>query len=400
MTSTRLSAPVVIEAVSSLSCLGDHAALVRDLGSADPERSLGAVDGSCYGVVDDAALVSATGDPLRTRAESFVLSLLAQLQPVLPGLLGEVAPERVAVIVGTTAGGIGEAEANRRGGHAFGPRYDFRFQQLGALARFTADAVGARGLVTGVSTACTSGARAIGLGMRWLNLDWCDVAVVGGVDARCEMTRQGFAALEAVSASRCRPLDVDRDGITLGEGGALLVLRRGGEGQGDVLLAGYADAMDAWHVSAPHPEGRGIARAMGEALRGAGLSAARVGYVNLHGTGTVLNDAMEATATRQVLGARVPVSSTKAVTGHTLGAAGALEAALCHALLNGELSALPVQHGLRRLDPALSPLHVVTTTDEVLSTPVAMSNSCGFGGHNASLVLAHRHTYPVAREAT
>jgi len=377
-----------VEAVAALSCLGDYAAMVARLAAMRPQAVLTPTPHGPCGFVEDGLLASphgaARGD---TRAERMILALLAKLEPALSELLSSTDPTRVAVIVGTSAGGIAEAESNRKPGHRFGPGYDFRFQRLGHLARYTADAIGARGLVTGTSTACTSGARAIGLAMRWLDLGWCDLAVAGGVDARCEMTARGFAALEVVSEDYCRPFDVRRDGINLGEGGALLILSRGDRSRGGVRVVGYADAMDAWHASTPHPEGRGIAAAMTGALAMAGCSAVDIGYVNMHGTATVLNDAMEARAVREVIGPNVPVSSTKALTGHTLAGAGALEAAICHAVLSGDVDALPVQHGHDTLDPAIGPLAVVTRDGRRLERPFVVSNSCGFGGHNTALVM-------------
>lgn len=382
---------VTVEAVAALSCLGDYAAVVDGLAAARPQAVLTTTPHGPCGFVDDDMLASPDGaTPGDTRAERMILALLAQLRPAIGERLSSVDPTRVAVIVGTSAGGIAEAESNRKPGHRFGPGYDFRFQRLGHLARYTADAIGARGLVTGTSTACTSGARAIGLATRWLDLGWCDLAVAGGVDARCEMTARGFAALEVVSEDYCRPFDVLRDGINLGEGGALLILSRDDRRRGGVRVVGYADAMDAWHASTPHPEGRGIAAAMTAALAMAGCRADEVGYVNMHGTATVLNDAMEARAVREVIGPDVPVSSTKALTGHTLAGAGALEAAICHALLAGDVDALPVQHGHDTLDPAIGPLAVVTADGRRLERPFVVSNSCGFGGHNAALVMVGR----------
>ena len=379
---------IAIQCVSTLCSLGDYAGLTQHLCCSEPSDVMTVADTVC-GRVDDKWLSDYAGSPYQySRAEQFVLALLDQQRTRLEQCLAGVDPQRVAVVMGTTAGGIAEAEFSRRPGHEFTDNYDFRFQRLGQVARFAAKQLGARGLITGVSTACTSGARAIGLGIRWLSLGWCDVAVAGGIDALCEMTEQGFASLEAVSPGFCRPFDSQRDGINLGEGGALLVLARQEPGERDrVSIAGYGESMDAWHMSAPHPEGAGIARAMQGAMAMSGRAPGDVGYINMHGTGTPHNDAMEGNAVLRVLGSGVPVSSTKTMTGHTLGAAGALEAAICYALLNGDLEVLPVQHGLREQDPLMKGLQVVVDTGRELDHPVVISNSCGFGGHNASLVL-------------
>lgn len=379
---------IAIECVSALSSLGDYAGLTRRLRENEPVDVMTVSDTVC-GRVDDRWLDLYAREPYRyTRAEQFVLALIDQNRARMEESLSGVDPQRLAVVMGTTAGGVAEAETSRRSGHEFTDDYDFRFQRLGQVARFAADVLDARGPVTGVSTACTSGVRAIGLGMRWLFLGWCDVAVVGGIDAMCEMTTQGFASLEAVSTGFCRPFDAQRDGINLGEGGALLILKRRDDTEGLVSIAGYGECMDAWHMSAPHPEGLGIARAMEEALSMSGCTPADVGYVNMHGTATPHNDAMEGKAVLKVLGPSVPVSSTKPMTGHTLGAAGALEAVICYAILNGDLETLPVQHGLRELDPRLGELQLVTDTGREIGQSHVISNSCGFGGHNASVVLA------------
>ncbi len=377
-----------VNSVSALSCLGTYRDMMDTLSSGAPQEVMSCRSGVICGLVDERHLAYESEAALLTRAEKIVLSLIDGQRQTIDQCLYKVKPERIAVIVGTTAGGIAEAESSRCPGHVFNPDYDFRYQRLGDLARFTADRLNAKGLVTGVSTACTSGTRAIGLGMRWLMLDWCDVAVVAGVDAMCEMTLQGFSSLEAVSDSYCRPFDYDRDGINLGEGGGMLVLSRTTAESGEkAVCAGYGDSMDAWHISAPHPEGAGIARAMISALEMADCRAEDIGYINMHGTATPQNDIMEARAVLEVLGGQVPVSSTKAMTGHTLGAAGAIEAVICYALLQGDLGSLPRQHGLKVQDPEFEALNIVREESRQLESRWVLSNSCGFGGHNASLVM-------------
>lgn len=382
---------IIIECVSTLSCLGDYSSMLQHLLNSEPRDVMSMGPDSVCGRLPDNLLAGYANSRYRhTRAELIILALIDQERPRLEQCIADVDPRRIAVIIGTSAGGISEAEATREPGHQYGKGYDFRFQRLGQVAKFTAERLGADGLVTGVSTACTSGTRAVGLGMQWLDLDWCDLAIVGGVDALCGVTLQGFSSLEAVAPGFCRPFDRARDGINLGEGGALLVLRRKQEAQqGDVVLAGYGESMDAWHISAPHPEGRGIARAMKDALLMSDQAPADVDYVNMHGTGTPHNDGMEAKAVLGVLGTGVPVSSTKTMTGHTLGAAGAIEAVICYSLARKDLSELPVQHGLRELDGQMSGLAVVTQPHPCPSPRVILSNSCGFGGHNASLVITH-----------
>ena len=360
------------------------------LTTSTPSETMSTQHKDIYGVIDDVFLHNYASPKYRyTRAEQIVLALIDQQRAIIDQYMAGMDAKRVAVIIGTTAGGMAEAESSRQPNHQFSSDYDVRFQRLGQIAQFTAEQLGAEGLVTGVSTACTSSARAIGLGMRWLALGWCDLAIVGGVDAMCGVTTQGFGSLEAVSTDYCKPFDTQRDGINLGEGGALLLLSRQQKVSDEqVAFAGYGESMDAWHISAPHPDGRGIASAMQNAISDSGYSAHDIGYVNMHGTATPANDSMEAKAVLKVLGTQVPVSSTKPITGHTLGAAGALEASICYALLRGDIKSLPIQHGLCELDPKIGNLHVIEEHDLVLDGRAVLTNSCGFGGHNASLVMS------------
>jgi 3-oxoacyl-[acyl-carrier-protein] synthase-1 len=212
--------------------------------------------------------------------------------------------------------------------------------------------------------------------------------VAGGVDSLCAQTAAGFDALQAISANVTNPMSRRRDGLTLGEGAALFVLSRARAG---ICLLGAGDAMDAHHISAPDPSGRGAEAAMRAALADAGLRASDIGYLNLHGTGTPHNDAMEAHVVSRVLGNDVPCSSTKPLVGHTLAAAGAIEAAFCWLVLerwrDGDL-ALPPHRFDGERDPALPPLHLVREGERAAPWSRAlMSTSFGFGGSNAALVL-------------
>jgi 3-oxoacyl-[acyl-carrier-protein] synthase-1 len=215
----------------------------------------------------------------------------------------------------------------------------------------------------------------------------CDAVVAGGIDTLCAFTLAGFAALESVSASRCNPLSRNRDGINIGEGAALFLMSRE---PAAVALRGWGESSDGYHVSAPDPAGAGARRAMEQALSRAGVAAAQIDYVNLHGTATVQNDAMEARLIHEVFGDGVPVSSTKPLTGHALGAAGAMEAGLCWVAMqddnpSGKLpphlwdgerdAALPV---LNLAEPGSSAGHYLRW---------ALSNSFAFGGANATLIL-------------
>jgi len=244
-----------------------------------------------------------------------------------------------------------------------------------------------------VSTACSSSAKAFGSAQRLLDLELCDAVLVGGVDSLCALTLGGFASLGALSARPCNPLSVKRDGITIGEAAALFLLTREA---GGVRLLGVGESSDAYHASAPDPTGRGAAAAMSAALAAAGLAPEAVDYVNLHGTATPHNDAMESLALTRVLPHQPPCSSTKALHGHTLGAAGALEVAVCWLMLSAASpAALPlpphVWDGQR--DPALPRLTLVAAGDHAPRRTDGfhcLSNSFAFGGSNCAVLLGRQ----------
>ena len=239
--------------------------------------------------------------------------------------------------------------------------------------------------------ACSSGTDALGLALNWLRQGLCDVCIAGGADALSIIPYHGFASLQLLDPMPCRPFDADRGGLNLGEGAAVVVLESAMHGDcsdrhltGRIL--GYGAASDAWHPTAPHPEGRGLAAAVKNALDDAGLTADDVSLVNAHGTGTLANDSAECTAIREVFGkSPPPVVSTKGVTGHTLGAAGALEAILT--LLALDRGVVCGTAGCKKQDPALD-VPVLTQNDSAaLHGPVGISQSLAFGGGNSALVL-------------
>jgi 3-oxoacyl-[acyl-carrier-protein] synthase-1 len=236
-----------------------------------------------------------------------------------------------------------------------------------------------------VSTACSSSAKVFGDAQRLVEAGWVDAAVVGGVDSLCLTTLYGFHSLQLFAADICRPWDAQRAGVSLGEGAAFALLQREpAAGQSPLArLLGVGESSDAHHMSAPHPEGALAAAAMRQALAGAGLAPAQIDYINLHGTGTPSNDAAEDQAVQSVFGRELPCSSTKGATGHTLGAAGGVEAvisvlALRHGLMPGGLN-------VRERDPALG-IHYLQA-NRMQSLRHVLTNSFGFGGSNASLVL-------------
>ena len=298
--------------------------------------------------------------------------------------------DRVGGVMGTSTSGILETElAYRQRDPATGALPEaFRYGSTHnpySLSECLREHLGITGMATTISTACSSSAKVFAAAARQIELGTIDAAVVGGVDSLCLTTLYGFASLELTSKEPCRPGDADRDGISIGEGAAYALLERanGDAPAGAVRLLGTGESSDAYHMSAPHPEGLGAQMAMQAALRSASLAPGDIDYINLHGTATPANDAAEGKAVVAVFGDRVPCSSTKGATGHTLGAAGALEAVMCAlSLVDGFV---PGSAGTRSPDPAI-PLRL-----QLHGAPVelrhALTNSFGFGGSNCSLVL-------------
>ena len=297
--------------------------------------------------------------------------------------------DRVGVFLGTSTAGILQTElAYRRRDPATGALPDdFHYRTTHnafSLAEFTRDHFGLTGMAMAISTACSSSAKVFAAAARQLALGTIDAAVVGGVDSLCLTTLYGFASLQLTSKNPCRPYDASRDGISIGEGAAFALLERSGSpAPGTVMLLGVGESSDAYHMSSPHPDGLGARLAMEAALRSAGLVASDIDYINLHGTATPANDAAEGKAVAALFGDSVPGNSTKGYMGHTLGAAGAIEALVCAmALTDGRLPGSP---GTGALDPSIPIRYQLRGEDRPLRH--ALSNSFGFGGSNCSLVL-------------
>lgn len=326
---------------------------------------------------------------LRGRNNALLRAAYLQIHARVQQAVERYGPTRVAVVVGTSTSGIGEAEKamaywRRHGEWPSG--FHYVQQEIGAPSRFLAAEAGVRGPAWTLSTACSSSAKAMASAARLLRTGVVDAVIAGGADSLCEFTVRGFMALESVSAERCNPFSRHRHGINIGEGAALFLMTRE---PGPVRLAGWGETSDAHHISAPAPEGHGAIAAIAQALDRAGLDASRIDYVNLHGTATPQNDAMESRAVAAALGARVPVSSTKPLTGHTLGAAGAIEAGLCWlAMVDNPGHRLPPHWWDGAADPALPPLAFVAPGDRAPG-PLkhVLSQSFAFGGSNAVLVF-------------
>ena len=390
--------PLILTACTAVSALGagaaaHRAALLSGVGGLRPndfEPALGGWIGRVEGVEEHAL-------PPRMGAYDCRNNRLADMALQGDGFAGAVAgavarygAERIAVVLGTSTSGVSAAEQayqQRSGG--MGPlpngfNYEHT-QDLYSIAGYVRAVLGLRGPALVVSTACASSARCFLDASQLIDAGVCDAAVVGGADSLCRMTLHGFAALELLSPTPCRPCGAERTGISIGEAAGFALLERRGEG---MAFLGGAASSDGYHMSSPHPEGAGAVAAMRGALRAAGLEAGAVDWVNLHGTGTRANDAMEDRAVCAVFGDEVACSSTKGWTGHTLGTCGILEALLIReAMAEG---VVPGCLGIDAADPAFAADVVVASPREGLrrgAVRTVVSNAFGFGGINCALVF-------------
>lgn len=321
----------------------------------------------------------------RSRNNQLLLAALAQIQPQVDEAIARFGRDRVAVIMGTSTSGLdeGDIHANLKLNGKESAAWRYAQQELGDPSRFLRNWLKLEGPAYTLSTACSSSARAMISGRRLIEAGLVDVAIVGGADTLSRMPVNGFNSLESLSATLCQPFGRDRCGITIGEGAALMLLTR--EPQ-PIALLGVGESSDAHHISAPHPQGEGAIRAIQQALNDAGLQPQDVGYINLHGTATPLNDQVESQVVHTLFGENVPCSSTKHLTGHTLGAAGITEAALSWLILDRNLPLPPQDFSHSPADESL-PACGIITAPQPLARPVILSNSFAFGGNNASLVL-------------
>lgn len=334
------------------------------------------------------------------RNSAILLATLEQLEKPISDLLHSFDRDRIGVVIGTSASGVSDAEAAIAHRHQTGElAQSFHYDQLefGGTANFVADWVGVGGPTYAISTACSSGARALATARSLLTLGICDAVIAGASDAICGLTANGFSSLQVVAEEITNPYSVNRSGMTLGEGACLFLCVRD---TGGIQLVGVGETTEAHHMSAPDPDGRGAEQAMRAALLDAQLSGEEIRYLNLHGTGTRLNDSMEAAAVERAFsGSSTPLcSSTKSLIGHTLGAAGAIEAGFCWLTLsNAERNAKSnaSADGMELIphvydgspDPEIQTPPLVTPGTRVSVGPV-MTNSFGFGGNNCSLILS------------
>jgi len=321
----------------------------------------------------------------RSRNNRLLLAALTQMSQQVNDALTTYHPSRIAVILGTSTSGLDEGDRylSQAEQHKATDQWHYTQQELGDPARFLSQYLGTQGPAYTISTACSSSGRAIISGARLMNAGLVDVAIVGGADSLSRMPINGFDSLASLSKERCQPFSQNRQGITIGEGAGLMLLTRD---NGSLRLLGYGESTDAYHISAPHPEGKGAITAINQALRQAALMPQDIGYINLHGTATPLNDEVESSVINRIFGETVPCSSTKHLTGHTLGSASIIEASLCALILERDLD-LPYQDFSRSSqDPTLKSCGLLTTPKS-LAKKTLLSTSFAFGGNNTCLII-------------
>jgi 3-oxoacyl-[acyl-carrier-protein] synthase-1 len=396
---SELSPPVYLHAPGVLCALGDDLPGVREALFAGQSPGMRMSDAYSPGRplwlgFVDAALPDIGFLPMeeRSRNNALTLAAFARIEATYRRLAAGVPASRIAVIIGTSTSGIfeGEGAVRSRLQHGVWPEGFHHDQvELGSAARMLAKTLGITGPAYSVSTACTSSAKALISAARLINAGMADLVIAGGVDTLTRFTVAGFSSLEAVSPDPCLPFSQNRRGINIGEAAALfLVSRQPPVDVPRIHLAGWGESSDGYHISAPEPSGAGAKLAIRAALDRAQIPERAIAYVNLHGTATQQNDAMESKAMAAFF-PDTPMSSTKPLTGHTLGGAGALEAAICWLTLTDRAARLPPQRWDNVPDPDNPPLHLVTQGERA-ATPVAyaLSTSFAFGGSNTALILA------------
>lgn len=322
------------------------------------------------------------------RNNQLLAAAALQITAQIEALKVRYGSERIAVLIGTSTSGIaaGEmaiGELSRTG--AMPAEYHYRQQEIGSAAEFLARFTAVAGPRYTISTACSSSAKVFASGRRLLDAGICDAVIVGGGDSLCELTVNGFDSLESMAPGICNPFSINRNGINIGEGAALFLMSRE---ECPVRLLGVGESSDAYHMSAPEPSGKGAELAIRAALADAQIDPRDVGYLNLHGTATPKNDAMESCVVDRIFGPDTPCSSTKSQIGHTLGAAGAQETGLCWLLLN-EMNAdkrLPKHLWDGESDPDIARIGL-TTGESRWERGIVMSNSFAFGGSNVSVII-------------
>lgn len=385
--------PVYLNAVGLLCAAGNSADSLRH-GLLSMEQFMSVSDaygdaklplGLCHDVLPKLPI---THNKWQSRNNQFALYAYQQISEKVSDAIKVYGADRVGVIIGTSTSGISDAELAIKQASVNGvtpDHYHYSIQEMGNTASFIAEITGVKGPVYGISTACSSGAKALISAKRLINTGICDVVIAGGVDTICQLTVQGFSSLEAVSEQVCNPFSNNRNGINIGEASTLFLVSKTPDG---VALIGEGESSDAHHISAPEPNGEGAKQCMSAALTSANLNPEDIDYINLHGTATKLNDQMEARAVNEIFGAHTLCSSTKPFTGHTLGAAGALEAAIAWVTLeNQNHNFVPPHRWDGEHDPDLPNINLANQSTTTHKINHVLSNSFAFGGNNVSLIF-------------
>lgn len=325
-----------------------------------------------------------------TRSNRLALAALEQISDGVKRLLDAFPPERIGIVLGASNTGINEAQTFVHAWLAAGKKpaaFDFSMLELGTPAEFLKRAAGTRGPAFVISTACSSSAKAFASARALLREEICDAVIVGGTDGFCRFAMCGFDALQSLTSEGLSlPMSRNRAGITLGEGAALFIMRKSPDQERGIALLGIGETSDAHHLTAPHPEGAGAKAAMRAALEDAKLAPDEIDFINLHGTGTLQNDAAESRAVFEIFGGNAPCASTKQLTGHLLGASGAIEAGLSWLQLKRGNGLIPhVFDGMR--DETLPPIRLAARGETEVPVRRILSNSFAFGGSNASIIL-------------
>lgn len=400
---------VVISAVGLVNALGSSVDVVTEALFQGDQSGIRLSDSyipgrSCFvgGVRDELPSCPACPEALDGReinglwSRNAALSFLAlnQVLDHVRAAIKRYGRSRVGIVMGSSTSGIEEGEkavASQTSVDDLPAGYAYAQQQMGTVSDVLSLFLGTAGPSYTISTACSSSAKVFRSARNLIQSGWCDCVVVGGFDSLCKLTLNGFSALELVSDEVTNPFSKNRKGITIGEGGALFLLERCDESEltdDSIRVLGVGESSDAYHISSPDPSASGAIAAIQAALDQAGLQATDIDYVNLHGTGTSHNDAMEAKAIASIFPEETPCSSTKPLVGHMLGASGATEAAFCWMVLRDSLRRLPPHRFDGEQDPEFAPLNLVKEGATAGRQPrYVLSNSFGFGGSNCAVVL-------------
>ena len=322
----------------------------------------------------------------KTRNNALLAYLCQSLKEQLDYFIKKYDRQRIGIVLGTSTSGVDETEKEIKQylkTNIHSSEFYFSFQEFGDPAIFLAQYLGVKGVCYAISTACSSSSKALVSAKKLIEKDVCDVVIAGGADTLCAVPINGFDSMQVLSSNRCNPFCKHRDGINIGEAAGLMILSKD---PSSLALVGCGESSDAYHISSPDPEGNGAIKAINMALKDANLTPNDIGYINMHGTGTKLNDAMESKAVNAVFGNSVPSSSTKYLTGHTLGGAGILESCILAYILKYDLNLPPQDFSFDEIDDTLLDCGLLKESVG-RKTNYLMSNSFAFGGNNTSIII-------------